>query len=103
MSIIYVIYKKTMIQQQGRLYMNEGNAFTPALFPSSMLLPCPFQLPALCQGHNNPLFFPPIPEQTPLLEAENSQIQSALKRQERLQDDMRRWGLAETYFQGTNF
>lgn len=99
MSIIYVIYKKTTIQEQGRLYMNEGSAFTPAYFPSSMLFPCQFQLPTYFRGHNNP----PIPEQTSLLEVENGQIQRALKGQERLQRDMRRWGLAETYFQGTNF
>lgn len=71
MSIIYVIYEKILIQQQGRLYMNEGNAFTPAPFPSSMLLPCPSQLLALSHGHNNPLFLLPVPEQTPLLEVEN--------------------------------
>lgn len=82
--------------------MNEGNAFTPAPFPSSMLLRCPFWFPALSWGHNNPLFFPPIPGQTPPLEVENSRIQSALKAQETAAC-YRRWGLAETYFQGTNF
>lgn len=92
-----------MIQQQGRLYMKEGNAFTPAPFPASMLLPCPFQLPALSQSHNNPLFFPSTPEQMPQLEVENGQIQGALKVQKRLQCVRRRWGLAETYFQETNF
>lgn len=54
--------------------------FTLAPFPSSMLLPCPFQLLALSQSHNNPLFFPVIPEQTPLLEVENGWIQSAYTR-----------------------
>lgn len=68
-----------MIQQHSRSYMDEGSVFTSAPFPSRVLPPCPFQLPALSLSHNNPRIFPPVPEQTPLLELENGWIQSALK------------------------
>lgn len=46
MSIIYVICKNAMNQQQDRLYMNVGDEFTQHM-ALPVLLPCPVQFPAL--------------------------------------------------------
>lgn len=84
MSIIYVICKNAMNQQQDRLYMNVGDEFTQHM-ALPVLLPCPVQFPALSWAHNNVLIFPWPQSRHLLLQPENKWIQSALKGQESVQ------------------